>query len=351
MRFLLRVGSVACALTAGVTSTSFAQQSGPLTCPPGHAYVEREEGRGQLCVLELPGFLKVQDGPSRWYFSPGGFVVEEGTYRLGRKIGKWHECDRFSRCEDRTYEMLYPNEHALGLQPVIPVTFANRKYVFDFGSCWATLVARQTTDSYVELNVGRSGERCQITVIRSANPKGPDNGNDYYLCEVPVRVGVRTFDSVDLRAELPRAGLPQFCRQNEQPPTVPAPDGLAAQGFTTSGTTNLVTATGNVRVAEQLANSVDVICASIEPRSTGPALLTVRFNEFAERIVLDHMNSEAVTAASCTHRTPLSVVDKQQDPAGYWLFRYSLNPSAAIAARQRACITMQVTLAPTCASR
>ena len=36
------------------------------------------------------------------------------------------------------------------------------------------------------------------------------------LCVVPYSVGVRSFDSVDFRSELPKAGLTQFCRKDDR---------------------------------------------------------------------------------------------------------------------------------------
>jgi hypothetical protein len=94
-----------------VSSPALAQWQKTITCPAGHVYrdLRIDAGRFEFCVLELPGHLWVRDGDSRWWYSEGHFG-EEGSYKLGRKIGRWKECSRFDQCETRTYELLYPLE-------------------------------------------------------------------------------------------------------------------------------------------------------------------------------------------------------------------------------------------------
>lgn len=194
-------------------SPCLAQWTKSIDCPEGTVYrdVRRDAGRDEFCERLLPGSLKVQHGPSRWWYSQGR-LGEEGGSANGRKVGKWNECDRFGRCRERVHELLSAEEKARGVKPDVPVTFANGKYVFDFGSCWATWVTRQTPDSFAELNIGSREARCQVTYISSTEHDRAAGDQGHYVCEVPYSVGVRSFDSVDLRAELARAGLPQFCR-------------------------------------------------------------------------------------------------------------------------------------------
>ena len=141
-------------------SPCLAQWTKTIDCPDGTIYrdVRRDAGREEFCERLLPGSLKVQDGPSRWWFSEGHFG-EEGNYSKGRKVGKWKECDRFDRCQDRAYEVISPEEQSRGVKPEVPVTFRNGKYVFDFGSCWSTWVTRQTPDSFLGRLAQDSGSR------------------------------------------------------------------------------------------------------------------------------------------------------------------------------------------------
>jgi hypothetical protein len=195
---------------------SLAQWTKTIDCPDGTVYrdVRGNAGRKEFCERLLPGSLKVQDGPSRWWYSQGHFG-EEGNYSNGRKVGKWKECDRFDRCHERVYELISAGEKARGVKPDVPVTFANGRYVFDFASCWSTWVTRQTPDSFVELNFGAGLIGCQITYIPSREKARAAGSRGQYLCEVPHSVGARPFDSVDLRSEFSKAGLPQFCRKDD----------------------------------------------------------------------------------------------------------------------------------------
>lgn len=197
-------------------SPCLAQWAKTIDCPEGTVYrdVRRDAGRQEFCERQLSGSIKVQHGPFRSWYSEGHFG-EEGTYTNGRKVGKWKQCDRFDRCQNRAYELLSPGEKGRGVRPEVPVTFANGKYVFDFASCWSTWVTRQTPDSFLELNIGSGSVGCQVTYIQSTEKDRAAGNRGHYLCEVPHSVGVRAFESLDLRSELPKAGLPQFCRKDD----------------------------------------------------------------------------------------------------------------------------------------
>jgi hypothetical protein len=260
-------------------SPSRAQWTKTIDCPEGTVYrdVRRDAGREEFCERELPGSLKVQYGPSRWWYSEG-HLGEEGNYTNGRKVGKWKECDRFDRCQDRLYDLLSPEEKARGVKPQVPVAFVDGKYVFDFGSCWSTWVTRQTPGSSVELNIGGGLIRCQVTYMPSSDKDRAAGNQGHYLCEVPYSVGVRSFDSVDLRSELPKAGLPQFCRKDDPPVTEPMPNGPPAQALAIWVNQSFVDARTKqqARAWTTLANVVDVECAAINRQQQGADVLTVR---------------------------------------------------------------------------
>lgn len=166
-----------------------------IDCPEGRVYrdVRRDAGRDEFCELLLPGALKVQDGPSRWWYSEGHFG-EEGIYQNGRKVGLWKECDRFGRCHKQTYQLVHPQETAHKVKPEIPVSYSHGKYVFDFASCWSTWITQQTATSFLELSIVGGLTRCDVTYIPSSELDRPAE-NKSYLCEMPYAVGVREFDS------------------------------------------------------------------------------------------------------------------------------------------------------------
>lgn len=324
-----------------------------IDCPAGRVYrdVRMGLGRDEFCELHLPGSLKVRDGPARWWFSEGRFG-EEGNYKLGRKVGRWRECNRFGRCRDEVYELVHPQEKARGLRPRIPVWYSRGKYVFDFGSCWSTWVTRQTTDSFLELNIGGGLIRCEITYIRSSEIDRSAGNQEHYFCAIPYTVGVREFDSLDLRKELPKAGLPQFCRRDEPSVMTSLPNGPAAQAFAIWVNTRFLNSrTGKeARAWATLANIVDVECAALEREASGLERLTVRLNRYAEQLVLERVGKEEIKADTCGGRLPLSPVEMTRDASGRTLFRYALSQNRATAARQRACITGQIKFQPGCAS-
>lgn len=205
-RLSLPIGFVVSLVAILLPSPSLAQWAKTIDCPDGTVYrdVRRDAGRDEFCERVLPGALKVQHGPSRWWYSQG-HLGEEGHSSNGRQVGRWKECDRFGRCQVRVHELTSPEERARGVKAEVPVAFANGKYVFDFGSCWSTWVTRQTSDSFVELNIV-SGLTCQITYIPSTEKDRAAGNRESYLCEVPYSVWIRAFDSVNLRSELPEPG-------------------------------------------------------------------------------------------------------------------------------------------------
>src|SRR5271166_6515843 len=182
-----------------------------ITCPAGTVYrdLRPDAGREEFCERLLPGSLRVKDGPYRSWFSeghPGG----RGNYENGRQMGPWTECNRFDHCKHADYELLYPSESKRpGVRPEVPVRYENGKYVFDFSSCWSTWVTK-SGDEDLNLNIGGSGNRCEVSYIPQHVMEHGGEGD--YFCSIPFSVGKRTLDSLDLMRELPKLGLPQFCR-------------------------------------------------------------------------------------------------------------------------------------------
>lgn len=181
----------------------------------------------------------------------------------------------------------------------------------------------------------------------------PPGNHGHYLCEIPYSVGVREFDSLDLRKELPKLGLPQFCRQDELPVTASMPNGPPDEAFAIWVNQRLLDSRTNreVRAWTTLANLVDVECAAISPQDSGPERLTVRLNEYAEQLVLDRGGKDEIKTEACGGRFPLSPIARTRDRSSRLLFVYFFSENRTTARRQRACIATQIALQPTCMSR
>ncbi len=328
-------------LALALAQPCFAEWTRSVDCAAGRVYrdVRIDAGRDEFCELHLPGSLWVRDGPARFWYSEGHFGAA-GTYSEGRKVGRWRECDRFDRCREQTYPR--------AVNPAIPVKYIRGKYVFDFRSCWSTWITRQTPESFLELNIVSGLIRCQVTYMPSTGTDRATGGPGTYLCEVPYAVGVREFDSLDLRTELPRAGLPQFCREDEPSGNLSMPDGSPAQAVAIWANTRFFDsrAQRQTRVWETLANRVDVECAALTPER-----LTLRLNEYAERLVLDHMGKDEIRGDACGGRFPFSPMKTVRDAAGRTLFTFGLSRNPKTAEHQRACITSELEVKPSCAAR
>ena len=194
------------------TGACFAQSTKALDCPGDRVYRDnRNDVGGQVfCEHVLPGALSVKDGPFRFWFNPD-LEGAAGNYGEGREVGKWRECDRFGRCEQKDYPTIYPEEKLRpGFKPEIPVAYLDGKYVFDFASCRSTRVAHRDGEKPdVDLNIVARSSYCFIAHI-PADTAGQEDNVDY-TCAIPFQVGIRAFDSLDLLTELPKAGLPEYC--------------------------------------------------------------------------------------------------------------------------------------------
>ena len=349
-RLVSAVLAVLLLFASGSWGRATQQWTTTISCPAGTEYrdVRYDAGREEYCERRLPGSLRVKDGPSRSWYS-FEHPAEHGSYRNGRKVGRWRECNRFDRCRDRVYEALSPAEKSRGGKPELPVTFANGRYTFDFRSCWSTWITHETAGAPVALNIGAGPGRCNIVYIPSDAHGTPSGASTYTICDVPRDLGVRAFDSADLRTALPAANLPQFCWTEDVSLTAIGKGGRG-RGLTISTTETLLDSqlrpTGRGRVT--LATVVDVECAEIEPQAGG-AVLSVRLNTFVEKLVAGAKGP--TTAEACGGRRPLTTLPVSRDTSGRTIFRYRLSSDEKIANEQRACVAEQITLSPTCRAR
>jgi hypothetical protein len=193
-----------------------AQGTKLVECPSDRIYRDnRNDVGGQVfCEHVLPGSLTVKDGPFRFWFNRD-FEGSTGNYNEGREVGKWKECDRFGRCEQKDYPAIYPEEEQrAGFKPEIPVAYVDGKYVFDFASCRSTWVTHtEGGKPDLELNIGAGPNGCSVAYIPEESMERGAPGS--YNCTIPFQVGKRTFDTLDLIKEFPKAGLPQYCFTNE----------------------------------------------------------------------------------------------------------------------------------------
>jgi len=277
----------------------------------------------------------------------------EGRYQNGRPIGQWKECDRFDRCTKTTYDILNLREQArVGVHPQLPVLYSAGRYRFDFASCWSSVVYGETPESLLELTFG-GDLRC--IVVYSPKTVGTMRSvrEGEYTCGIPYSVGVREFESLDLIAELPKAGLPQFCWRPEPLRMQTPRDGNQIVAFAIWVGRGFVDARTNTSRLSWglLANVVDVECASMTTQPGGRRELTVRLNRYVENLVIDRAGRDATKANTCGGQFPLSQLSMTRDAAGRALFTYALSEMPATAERQRACIAAQIELKPSCASR
>jgi hypothetical protein len=330
-----RLPTLAAALVAVVTlgrpAPVLAQDHTPLKCPAGSVYREtrRDAGGNDFCERVMPGGLRVNEGPARFWFNME-FVGEEGNYKNGRKVGHWKECDRFERCHDETYPDIDEEPVRPGATRDLPVRYVGGKYLFDFGSCWTTWMTHGEGDSAVDLNIGGSGPfRCEITYITPW--QGRENDHTYF-CRIPFAVGVRALDSIDLRQELPKLGLPQFCGEPGQ-----------------RSTPLILSVKMPVRLKggqEQLffvaaVTDVDVECVSAQP---SPDRLVVKLNEFAAAIL------QGVGGAAIEARTCRDGIELKTRSADHSQLTFQLSSDATIAKRQKSCIDGASTLQKKCAA-
>lgn len=342
-------------LLFGCVQACLAQSPKTIDCPADRVYRNTRDLDGkEFCEHVLGGGLTVRDGPFRFWYNRD-LVGAEGSYSEGRQVGPWKECNSSGQCKQNVYETAYPGERQRkDFRPEIPLSFSQGKYVFDFASCRDTAITQTAGNSVVDLIItGERPYRCWITyTVRRPSQRSTD------LCAVPYSVGVRQFGTLDLKAELPTAGLPQFCQPEDSTflGGLGIPDGM-----------------GN-----GLAGTVDVECASVEHPKVGAALLIVRFNQYATEIIsaagdqagviryeTGQRRDAAVTSpkksiptpsntlksgqrGAVVCRDPVELKESTRDSQGRTIFVYSLSPMAAGAKEQSECISTAIGLSLSC---
>jgi hypothetical protein len=292
----------------------FADGNQTIVCPAGrvHRDIRKDAGGEEFCELLLPGSLAVKDGPYRFWFSEG-HPGSEGAYRDGRQVGIWEECDRFDRCQKKTYDAIFPEEQKRSsFRPEIPVSYVNGQYRFDFASCRSTWITETDSSDPINLNIlGGSPYRCEIAYI-------PQNvlehgGKGDYFCRIPYWVGIRSFDSLDLIRELPLNGLPQFCHS-----------------IYSTGEPLLVQDSHGFPVA----TTVDVQSAGMP---AGSNVLVLKMNKYAADLLIQAANAAGpLTTLLCFNA--LSKPEIAKDSNGVLLFTYMMSSSRAVAEKERACV-------------
>jgi len=298
--------------------TCSAQWTKDIECPPGTEYrdIREDAGRQEFCERLLPGSLKVKDGPFRSWFSPG-HPGDEGTYRDGREVGQWKECSRFDKCSHVIHELTFPFERERqGFRREVPITFEHGKYVVDFTSCWSTWVTQTGGEQNLELNIQGSPYRCDIAYLPENVIKHGGEG-DYY-CRVPFSVGKREVASLDLLHELPKLGLPRFCR----------PIDRNGEAFMLEGKLGVV------------ATTVDIQSAVLEHDHAGQDILRIRLNEYATALATE------VAAKEGTLRTRICLEHEQLAEFSHFdgtsVLNYRLGDAAEQAAQEQKCVAERI---------
>lgn len=285
-----------------------------ITCPSGTIYrdLRPDPGRQEFCERLLSGSLRVKDGPFRFWFNenlPG----DQGTYKDGREIGPWKECDHFGKCKSVFHEEVFPYERDRpNFRREVPISFERGKYVLDFTSCWSTWVTQSGIED-LNLNIGSTPYRCQITYI--PQHVMDHGGEGSYFCRIPFSVGKREFNSLDLLNELPRLGLPQFCRSI-------SPTGEAFMLLENS---------------IEVATAVDVQAATIERDGAGHEVLTFRLNQYATDLAVTVAGKEGpLTTRICLKYDQPTEISRRA--SGTTSFNFRLSDDKTKANEQKKCV-------------
>jgi hypothetical protein len=294
--------------------TCHAQWTKDIDCPGGTVYQDLRPyaGRLEFCERLLLGSLKVKDGPFRSWFSEG-HPEDEGAYEDGRQVGPWKECNRFDKCSQMAHELVFPFERSRpGFRREIPISFQHGKYLFDFTSCWSTWVV-QTGGEDLNLNFGGTPYRCNITYEpQHVMEHGGEGG---YFCRIPFSVGKRELDSLDLMHELPKLGLPQFCRT------------ISHTGEAFMLLEKLV----------DVATTVDVQSATIAHDNAGHEILTLSLNQYATDLAIEVAAKQGpLTARICLKFDQQAKISR--DASGRTSFNFRLSDDHATANEQKKCV-------------
>jgi len=294
--------------------TCRAQWTKDINCPAGTVYrdLRPDAGRQEFCERLLPGSLKVKDGPFRFWFSEG-YPGDEGAYKNGRQVGPWKECSRFGKCRRVVYELAFPYEKdRAGFRREVPVSFQHEKYVFDFTSCWSTWVT-QTGGEDLNLNITGSPYRCDIAYLPQHVIE--HGGEGEYFCSIPFSVGKRELESLDLLHELPKLGLPQFCRT------------VSPTGEAFSLLENFM----------EVATAVDVQTVAIAHDKAGHEILTFMLNQYATDLAMEVAAKQGpLTTRICMKYDQQTEIS--HDASGRALFNFRLSDNHAKANEQKKCV-------------
>jgi hypothetical protein len=324
-------------------------------CPSGREYrdLRKDAGRDESCALTLPGALVTRDGPARSWYSRD-HLNEEGRYQNGRKVGRWRECDRFDRCTDHDYAVVESYERNHEVKPELPVSYFGRKYTIDFASCWSTSISRKADGATLDMAINGGMVRCEVSYATSIEGGKSADGQGGVDCEIPYALGTRRFDSLDLKREFAKAGLPPFCGQTT--PTDDPRSDPPEQAFAIWANQPILGASARREglMWVLLANMPDVECASIQKQPSGLEQLTVRLNQYADQLVVDRLGRDEVKADACNSGFPLTPMkaltglNNTRDRFGRTLFAYALGPEPLSAQQQRKCIESQIDLRASC---
>jgi len=295
-------------------NTCHAQWTKDINCPLGTVYqdLRPDAGREEFCERLLPGSLKVKDGPYKFWFSEGN-PGDKGAYKDGRQAGPWEVCNRFGKCTHVVYELTFPDEKdRVGFRREVPISFQHGKYIFDFTSCWSTWVT-QSGAEVLNLNIGGSPYRCNIAYLPQHFIEHGGDGD--YLCRIPFSVGKRELDSLDLRREMPKLGLPQFCRTIS----------LTGEAFML------------LENFMDVATAVDVQTAAIARDNAGREILTFKLNQYATDLAIEVAAKQGpLTTRICLKYDQQTEIS--HDASRLALFNFRLSDNHADANEQKKCV-------------
>ncbi len=295
-----------------------AQWTKDIECPPGTIYRDLRPyaGREEFCERLLPGSLKVKDGPSKFWFSEG-YPGDQGTYKDGRQVGPWEICNRFGKCTHVVYELTFPDEMGrVGFRREVPISFQHGKYIFDFASCWSTWVTQSGAEA-LNLNIGGSSYRCNIAYLPQHSIEHGGDGD--YLCRIPFSVGKRELDSPDLRREMAKLGLPQFCRAIDR----------KGEAFMLEGKSG------------EVATTVDIQSAVAGRDAAGHEILRFRLNRYATALATNVATKEgSLLMRLCFSHYQQTELFRDSDD--HTLFSYRLSDDRAQAAQEKKCIAERI---------
>ena len=175
-----------------------------IQCPDGAIEVDqRDYGGEDYCELVLPGSIRVNHGPYRFWFNPD-FLGVKGLYRFGQPVGLWRDCDRFNRCKITKYA---PESQG---KPALAVGFRDGKYYIDFSNCLDTDLSLEEKGCKRSVSVHKNASGDPPTCLIHTHCEETNSGDAE--CGVPYSVGIKALNSLDIGKE-----IPEFCGKNYKP--------------------------------------------------------------------------------------------------------------------------------------